>query len=121
MGHQDGRFSPLHTGSGGAKFDLIRVRSLSFIRALCLALFDLLFSSFSPSGTPSVIGCVTILWRPQSAICGYPTESSDYVRGPAGAKNRLVNNRSKIERVKVKFGSSAPCAINPILLPCLLD
>ena len=47
--------------------------------------------------------------RPQSAVCGYPTESSDYAWGPGGAKNRLENNRSNIERVKVKFGSSAPC------------
>ena len=54
--------------------------------------------------------CVTILRRPQSAVCGYPTESSDYAWGPGGAKNRLENNRSNIERVKVKFGSSAPCA-----------
>ena len=53
--------------------------------------------------------CVTILRRPQSAVCGYPTESSDYAWGPGGAKNRLENNRSNIERVKVNFGSSAPC------------
>ena len=58
--------------------------------------------------------CVTILRRPQSAVCGYPTESSDYVWGPGGAKNRLENNRSNIESVKVKFGSSAPCVCTGI-------